>query len=226
MLSKLCRNVAGAALVEFAIVLPFLLIMFLGGYVVTDMIACNRKVTITTRALTDMISRSVSPSLVTAATDEATPVAAAALTLMPQNMQYATETITLLRVCSITRAYVVWSQSVTQNSSGTVLTNPIIAGSPSSPIILTLPLSLLALQDGTSYYPLAPTATNSTTTNIDICANTPASGNTPVVGSTGAYLFVGVVGYNYHPLFSYPGLFNGLNVTPMADQIYMSPRLN
>ncbi len=226
MLRNLARNAAGAVIVEFAIVLPVLLVMFMGGYVVTDMIACNRKVTIATRALTDIVSRSVSPSLVTATTDESTVAAAAALTLMPHNMQYATETISLLRVCNTTKAYLVWSQTVTQDSTGTIQSSPITPGSQSTPTIVNLPASLLAQDPANSYYPLAPIPTPTSTTNIDICTNTPASGKTPLVGTLGAYLFVGGINYSYHPLFSLPGLFAGLTATPMADQIYMSPRLS
>ncbi len=52
--------------------------------------------------------------------------------------------------------------------------------------------------------------------------NTPASGNTPVVGQSGAYVFVGKVSYNYTPAISYLTIAT----TPMVNTIYMSPRLN
>jgi hypothetical protein len=151
-------------------------------------------------------------------------MAASTLVLTPNNVAYATEKITLLRVCSTTKAYVVWSQTVTQDGSGTVLTNAITAGSQSNPDIENLPSSVLVPQDGTTYYPMAPSPAlpQPPTTNIDVCGNTTASGNLPLVGSTGSYLYLGSVSYSYHPLFQ----FNGMNITPMADQIYMSPRLN
>ena len=93
----------------------------------------------------------------------------------------------------------------------------------SSPSLVTLPSGLLTtLAGSSSYYPLAPTSTTSSTTNIDICANTPASGNTPVVGQAGAYLFLGKVDYSYTPAVSY----KAITTTQMANAIYMSPRLN
>lgn len=51
------RATAGTALIEFAMVLPALLLLFLGGYQMSDASACKRKVTITSRALADMVSQ-------------------------------------------------------------------------------------------------------------------------------------------------------------------------
>ncbi len=47
----------GVALVEFACVLPVLLLMYLGGYQLTDALSCNRKVTITARAVADLTTQ-------------------------------------------------------------------------------------------------------------------------------------------------------------------------
>ena len=223
MVRKLLRDRSASVLVEFAIVLPILLTMFVGGFILTDMIATNRKVTIATRAITDMVSRSQPPSVVSANTDESTVAVAASLILLPRNLTYATETITLLRICnsSPAQAYVVWTQTVTQDNTGTVVTDPITMGSQSNPTIVNLPANEIAPIPGTNYYPLAP-ATTSAGPNINICPNTTGSGNTPLVGSAGAYLFFGQINYSYHPLFQ----FQGFGITPMSDSIYMSPRLS
>ena len=213
-------------LIEFAIALPVMLVMYLGAYTVSDMVACNRKVTIAATTLANLASHALSPTSVLGAsstTSATTYLSAGALVLSPYPMDKGTETITLLRVCSTTKAYLVWSQTQTQDNSGTVLTSPITAGSPTSPTLVTLPSGLLTTLAGSgSYYPLAPTSTTSSTTNIDICANTPASCNTPVVGQAGAYLFLGKVDYSYTPAVSYKAITN----TQMANAIYMSPRLN
>lgn len=220
------RDGSGTVLIEFAIALPVMLVMYLGAYTVSDMVACNRKVTIAATTLANLASHALSPTSVLGAsstTSATTYLSAGALVLSPYPMDKGTETITLLRVCSTTKAYLVWSQTQTQDNSGTVLTSPITAGSPTSPTLVTLPSGLLTTLAGSgSYYPLAPTSTTSSTTNIDICANTPASGNTPVVGQAGAYLFLGKVDYSYTPAISY----KAITATQMANAIYMSPRLN
>ena len=53
----LLRGTRGTALIEFAIALPVLLILFVGGYQLSDAIACKRKVTIMTRAVGDITSQ-------------------------------------------------------------------------------------------------------------------------------------------------------------------------
>jgi Flp pilus assembly protein TadG len=47
----------GMAAVEFAVILPFLLVAYLGGIELGDGVAINRKVAITTRAVADLASR-------------------------------------------------------------------------------------------------------------------------------------------------------------------------
>lgn len=47
----------GTALIEFTIALPVLLLLFLGGYQLSDAITARRKVTIMTRAVGDMTSQ-------------------------------------------------------------------------------------------------------------------------------------------------------------------------
>jgi Flp pilus assembly protein TadG len=47
----------GVALVEFAIILPVMLVLYLGGVQLQDAMACKRKVTITARAAVDLIAQ-------------------------------------------------------------------------------------------------------------------------------------------------------------------------
>lgn len=233
MLSRLARfrrsigrDARGVVLIEFALVVPVMLTMYLGAYVVSEMVMCNRKVTVAATTLTDLVSRNMAPSGIAASpatSNASTYLSGGALVMSPFGLSGATETITLLRVCSTTRAYVVWSQTQTQTDSGTVLTQPITVGSTANPTIVTLPAGLLSTQSGSSsYYPLAPTSTTQASTNIDICSNTSGSGNTPVVGSAGSYLFAGSIAYNYRPAISYASLAT----TQMAGSIYMIPRKN
>ncbi len=215
MLSKLSSDSRGAVLVEFALCLPVLLIMYLGGFVITDMVSCNRKVTIATRALVDLASHNLSPAevqLLPASTTAVSYLSASAVVLNPYNMANATQTIALLRVCDASHAYVVWSQSMTQNSGGTVLTSPSTIGTPTAASVVAIPAAMVTA-------PAIPVNPDGST---GICTNYAASGSTGTqVGQDGGYLFKGEVGYLYTPAIG----LGRTTTTPMADTIYMSPRL-
>ncbi len=60
MIGRLASDKRGASLIEFALVLPFLVTLYIGSYQVSDAISAYRKVTITTRALADLTSQATS----------------------------------------------------------------------------------------------------------------------------------------------------------------------
>lgn len=60
LLFRLAKEDGGLALVEFACVLPVLLLMYLAGAQLTDALSCNRKVTITARAVADLTTQNAS----------------------------------------------------------------------------------------------------------------------------------------------------------------------
>lgn len=215
MLKQFSTDTRGAVLVEFALCLPVLLAMYLGSFVITDMVNCNRKVTIATRALADLASHNLSPTAVQstpASTSATSYLSASAVVINPYNMANATETVALLRVCDATHAYVVWSQTMTQNSAGTVLTSPITVGTPAAASVMTIPATMVTA-------PSIPVNPNGST---GICSNYSASSSTLTqVGQAGGYLFEGQVRYLYIPAIG----LGGTTTTPMADTIFMSPRL-
>lgn len=55
--ATMLSDARGTALIEFAIALPVLLLLFLGGYQLSDAITARRKVTIMTRSVADMTSQ-------------------------------------------------------------------------------------------------------------------------------------------------------------------------
>ena len=57
-LRDFARGQGGMAAVEFAVLLPFMLVAYLGGIEIGDGVAIDRKVAITTRAVADLVSRS------------------------------------------------------------------------------------------------------------------------------------------------------------------------
>ena len=57
MLTRFSRDVRGMAAVEFAIILPMILVIFFGTIEVSTGVAVDRKVTVLTRALSDLVSQ-------------------------------------------------------------------------------------------------------------------------------------------------------------------------
>ena len=127
-------------------------------------------------------------------------------------MAKSTETITLLRVCDATHGYVVWSQTMTQTSNGTVLTAPITVGTPSAASVVAIPTAMVT----SALIPVNPN------NSVGICTNYAASNNSQTqVGQAGGYLFAGQISYLYTPVIG----LGTATTTLMGDTIYMSPRL-
>jgi Flp pilus assembly protein TadG len=224
MLRKLAKDISGAVLVEFALVAPLMLIMYVGGVTVSDMISCNRKVTIATRELTDLVSRNMSPSIIynrPGSASATTYLSAGGIVLAPYDLTKANEQISLLRVCDATHAYVVWTQAQTQNADGSttaVATSTQTAGTlPTSQAqlaasVVTIPDNMVTA----AMIPSSPDGTN-VCNNLDVGTST-----TTQVGTAGGWLFMGQIKYAYTPFMG----FGPVTTNNMVDVIYMSPRLS
>jgi hypothetical protein len=101
-----CRR--GAALVEFALVLPVLVVIFAACYVLGDMIACQRKVTQAAHQLTDIVSRSTALGQ----GDVAGMLAASAQVLAPYSGAKAAITVSEVQITGGGKASVLWSQTL------------------------------------------------------------------------------------------------------------------
>ena len=108
------RDRAGTVLIEFAYAFPILLTMYLGSFTLSDAIACKRKVTIATRALTDLTTRN---SALTSA-DMTTIMAASAQVMAPYPTSSAQIVVSQVKVTDSSHAQVIWSKT----QSGTALT--------------------------------------------------------------------------------------------------------
>lgn len=223
MLKRLTQANAGVALVEFAFALPILLILYLGGYAASDLVACNRKVAIATESLTDLVSRTMSPAIIYNApqnADATSGLSASAVVLAPYKLNNATEQISLLRVCDATHAYVVWTQAQTQSADGTTVTSTQstqTAGTlPASQTqsannVVTIPSNMVT----TPIIPVSPDGSN-------VCSNlAPSTSSKTQVGSSGGFIFMGKVSYKYTPSVGY----YSFGTTNLSSTIYMSPRL-
>ena len=172
-LRRLRRDTSGAALVEFAIAAPLLLGLYLGGYVMTDALSCNRKVTVATRALTDLATRC--PALRTTGVasdpcDNNNIFSAVAAVMAPYSTTGMVMRLTEVQVTSTTltnpvQAKVIWSVS------------PITANARTVGTTVNLPSGMAS----TSMLPNA-------------------SSSPPV---TGAYLVLGEVSQTYRPPIGY-----------------------
>ncbi len=110
---SLCRDRAGMAAVEFALLLPILLALFMVGLALSDGIACNRKVTSTAKSVADLTTRYASVT----SSDVTTILAASAQILVPYDATRATVRVSEVLVTGGTSSTVVWSRA----SNGTAL---------------------------------------------------------------------------------------------------------
>jgi Flp pilus assembly protein TadG len=223
MLRRLARHKSGMALVEFALSLPVLIILYLGGYASLDMISCMRKVTTSTRSVVDLVGRTMSPAIIYNAPQSAnatTYLSASAVVLAPYKLNNATEQISLLRVCDATHAYVVWTQAQTQSADGstaTAATSTYTAGTlpashaQSASTVVAIPSTMVTA-------PLVPASPDGS----NVCANlAPSTSTKTQVGTAGGWLFMATVTYQYTAGVN----FFSLPTMPLTDTIYMSPRL-
>jgi len=223
MLRRLANSARASVLAEFAFSLPVLLLLYLGGYGVSDMISCNRKVGTATRALADLVSRTMSPSVIynnPQSADATSALSASAVVLAPYDLSNATEQISLLRVCDATHAYVVWTQAQTQNADGSTVTPATSNQTPGTlPAGQTqLASSVASIADNMVTSPIIPVSPD----NSNVCQNLdPGTSTKTQVGTAGGWLFMGQVTYHYTPVIT----FLGLGKKTMTDTIYMTPRL-
>ncbi len=108
----LFRDASGAALIEFAIVLPFMLTLYLGGFQLMDAISCNRKVTVTTRAVADLVSQ----SNVVSTSDIDQILNASAQIMYPFRTASAIIRVSEIKTDASGNSKVVWSRAI--NGSG------------------------------------------------------------------------------------------------------------
>lgn len=117
------RDRRGVAMVEFALILPVMLVLYLGGAQLQDGIACNRKVTIATRAAGDLITQNTSGKISAKEVDDSLKVATQVL--LPYAASEATVRVTEVAT-SNGRTSVVWSRglNVAAYKRGTAIVIP------------------------------------------------------------------------------------------------------
>lgn len=107
VLRRLARDSDGTALIEFAFAMPFLLTLYLGAYVFADASSCDRKVTITARAIADLTSRSVSVT----ESDVTSILNAGAQVLTPYDVANAAMVLSEVQMTDASHAKIIWSRT-------------------------------------------------------------------------------------------------------------------
>lgn len=131
---RFCRDRDGVAAVEFAMILPVMLIAYVGMVEVVQLVMVNRKVTQLTSALSDLTARAQSVS----ATDLSNIFDAAQTVLMPYDYSKATMVIASVVIDGSGVAKVCWSnqRNDAAPARGTTVTVPDSVKVPNTSVIM------------------------------------------------------------------------------------------
>src|SRR6516225_9443327 len=104
-LSRLCRDQDGMSAVEFAMLLPLLLTLYLGAVEISQAVGVDRKVTLTSRTVADLASQST--SLVSA--DMQNVLNASAAVIAPFDPSQLKVTVSEVNIDNNGNATIAWS---------------------------------------------------------------------------------------------------------------------
>ncbi|MEO9129891.1 MAG: TadE/TadG family type IV pilus assembly protein [Sphingomonas sp.] len=223
MLKRFKQDSRGAVIIEFAFCVPVAVLLYTGSVCLSDMLSCSRKLTVATRSLADLVSRTMSPTIIyndpTSASAKSY-LSASGIVLTPYKLNNGTEQISLLRICDASHAYVVWAQAQTQNADGSVVTPTTpdqtagtlpTSGTQTTANIVSIPSSMITAP----MVPVSPDGSN-------VCGNlAPGTSTKTQVGTSGGWLYRSKITYNFTPVIS----FIPITTTAMTHTIYMVPRL-
>ncbi len=120
--TRFARDAGGTSAVEFAMILPLMLTLYLGTAEVSQGVGIDRKVTLTTRTVADLTSRvsSISNS------DMTNLLAASAAVIAPYDPTQLKVTVSLVSIDSSGTAKIAWSDTLngTTRAKGSTVTLP------------------------------------------------------------------------------------------------------
>lgn len=134
ILRRLVRSERAAAAAEFALLLPFLLILYTGAIELLDDITVNRKVTLISQTVTNIVSQYTTISVSAQFPDI---FAASSAVMMPYGGK-VTIVVSCLSIDSKGKATVSWSQSAngTARTTGSTVTIPTALAVPNTSLVL------------------------------------------------------------------------------------------
>jgi len=125
----------GLAAVEFAILLPFMLLLYLGSFEISQAVAVKRQVTLTASTVANIVSQYAT---ISATTDLPDILSASSVVLTPYSASNAAVTVTLIGINNAGVATVTWSQSLrgTARTVGQTVTLPAALNVHNSSLVL------------------------------------------------------------------------------------------
>jgi len=135
LLGRFARDRDGMSAVEFAMLLPLMMTLYLGTVEISQGISINRKVTLTTRTLADLTSQSTTIG----DTDMTNILNATAAVVSPYATANLKATVSLLSIDSTGKATVSWSNTLngTARAKGQVVTLAAALAVPSTSLVLS-----------------------------------------------------------------------------------------
>jgi Flp pilus assembly protein TadG len=122
MIAWLSRDTRAVSAVEFAFVLPFLIVLFVGGYQLSDAISAYRKVTVATKTVADLTSQYT--SITNSELDEI--LSASQQVMAPYKVSNAAITVSQVSIDGSGDAKISWSRGLNAPAmtEGTAFTVP------------------------------------------------------------------------------------------------------
>jgi Flp pilus assembly protein TadG len=126
---------SGIAAVEFALILPFMALLYLGGFEVMEEISCERQVALTSSTVASIVSQ-----YSTISQSQAMPgiLAASTAVLTPFSSANAVVTVSCITIDNTGKATISWSQAMngTGRIVGSTVTLPAALDVPNTTVIL------------------------------------------------------------------------------------------
>jgi Flp pilus assembly protein TadG len=135
LIRRFRRNTLGVSAVEFALLAPVMLTLYLGSFEVTQAIALDRLVKLTSSTVTNLVAQYTS---ISATTDMPDILQASAQVLAPNSNANAAVVVSCLTIDGAGKATVTWSKALNggARTTGQTITVPAALDTPNTVLIL------------------------------------------------------------------------------------------
>lgn len=132
-LARLAKDERGVSAVEFALLLPLMVTLYLGGVEVSQGVSIDRKVTLTARTVADLVSQTATVN--NAAMSNV--LTASTAVLSPYPTSKAKVTVTVIKIDANSKVTVEWSDTLngTAKAKGSSVTIPSALVKPNTSLV-------------------------------------------------------------------------------------------